>query len=63
MDRTRTLRWLALVVIVAAGLQALDRRGGHRFLADEYARGHNNALFNLIPAADRRPLQEYPRPG
>ena len=54
-----SVRWLVLVAVAAAGLQALYLWGGHRFLANEYARGHNNALFNLIPAADRRPLQEY----
>src|SRR5215471_11919885 len=59
MSRMRTLRWVALIVIAAAGLQALYWWGGHRYLASEYARGHNNLLFNLIPAADRRPLQEY----
>lgn len=60
MNQARAgLRWLVLVAVAAAGLQALYWWGGHRFLADEYARGHNNALFNLIPAADRRPLQEY----
>lgn len=61
MKKPRTGRWLALIVVVAAGLQALYWWGGHRFVTHAYARGGGNILFNLIPAPGMplRPLQEY----
>ncbi len=54
-------RWLALIVVAAAGLQALYWWGGHAFVTRAYARGGGNVLFNLIPAPGLpiRPLQEY----
>jgi len=61
LKKPRTGRWLALIVVVAAGLQALYWWGGHRFVTHAYARGGGNILFNLIPAPGMplRPLQEY----
>jgi hypothetical protein len=60
VDNARAdLRWLVLVAIAAAGLQALYAWGGHRYVADTYAGGHANVLFNLIATPHRRPLQEY----
>ena len=61
MKKPRTGRWLALIVVVAAGLQALYWWGGHRLVTHAYARGGGNILFNLIPAPGMplRPLQEY----
>ncbi|HKW01572.1 MAG TPA: glycosyltransferase family 39 protein [Vicinamibacterales bacterium] len=61
MKNPRTGRWLALIVIAAAGLEALYWWGGHPFVTRAYARGGGNILFNLIPAPGMplRPLQEY----
>ena len=62
MNNTRTrTRWLALIVVAAAALQALYWWGGHPFVTRAYARGGGNVLFNLIPAPGMpiRPLQAY----